>query len=53
MNVIDKDCEHTSEFKHHKNNHCFFLWEKAEINQELIKVNKILKRITRTEVFFM
>ena len=34
-----------------KNQHCFFLWERAETNQELIKVSNILKGITRTEVF--
>lgn len=53
MKVIDKDSEHTGEFKCHIKPPWVFLWEKVEINQDLIDVNSILKGITRTEVIYV
>lgn len=42
-----------SETKSITENHYYFLWEKTEINQDLIKVDSILKGITRAEVIYM
>lgn len=53
MNVIDKDGGYTSKFKSIKENHSYFHWEKAEINQGLFKVDSVLKGLIRTEVIYV
>lgn len=53
MNRIDKGGEHTDKFKSIKGDRYCFLWEKVEINQDLIKANSVLEEVTRTEVVYV
>lgn len=53
MNIIDKGGEHIDKFKSTKRDRYCFLWEKVEINQDLIKANSVLEEVRRTEVVYV